>query len=93
MDFLYTELVNLLFSRHILTSWNEKRIIMFMLESKLDIRMFCVHILYKLFQLHLKIKSDKNINIPPINVRTKILRAIRKAVFQNDKEMHWLKKK
>ena len=36
--------------------------------------MFCVHIFYKLFQLLIRIKGDKNIiNIPPINVRTKIL--------------------
>ena len=56
----------------------QKRIIMLMLESKFDIRMFCVHIFYKLFQLLMRIKSDKNIiNIPPINVRTKTLWAIR----------------
>ena len=55
-------------------------------------RMFCVYILYKPFQLLMRIKSDKNIiNIPTVNVRTKILRTIRKPLFQNDKEMHWLK--
>ena len=43
-----------------------------MFESKFDIRMFCVHILYKLFQLLIIIKGDKNnINIPPVNVRKK----------------------
>ena len=55
---------------------------MFMFENKFDIRMFCVHILHKLFQLLMRIKSDKNIiNIPPLNVRTKILRAIRKLLI------------
>ena len=46
-----------------------KIIITFMFESKFDIRMFCVHMLYNIFQLLLAIKSDKNIiNIPPINI-------------------------
>ena len=34
--------------------------------------MFCVHIFYKLFQLHIIIKGDNNIiNIPPINIGQK----------------------
>ena len=41
---------------------------MFMFENKFDIGMFCIHIFYKLFQLLMRIKGDKNIiNIPPIN--------------------------
>ena len=53
-----------------------------MLESKFDIWMFCVHILYNVFQLFMRIKSEKNIiNIPPINVTTKSLQAIRKPLF------------
>ena len=55
---------------------------MFMFESKFNIQMFYVHIFYKLFQLLMRIRGDKNIiNIPPINVRTKILWAIRKPLF------------
>ena len=47
---------------------------MFMFESKFDIRMFCVHIFYKLFQLLMRIKGDKNIiNIPPRRKRKLIL--------------------
>ena len=40
--------------------------------------MFCVLIFCQLFQLLIRIKVDKIIiNIPPINVRTKIFWAIR----------------
>ena len=53
-----------------------------MFKSKFDIRMFYIHIFYKLFQLLMRIKDDKSmINIPPINVRTKILWTIRKPLF------------
>ena len=55
---------------------------MFMFESKFDIWMLCVHIFYKLFQLLIRIKGDKSIiSIPPINVRKKILWAIKKPLF------------
>ena len=44
--------------------------------------MFCILIFYKLFQLLMRIKGDKNIiNIPPINLTTKVLWAIRKPLF------------
>ena len=78
VGFLYREVVYLLFSQHNLTSRNEKSIIMFMFESKFDMWMFCVHIFNKLFQLLMRIKGDRNIiNMPLINVKTKILWAIR----------------
>ena len=52
-----------------------------------------VHILYKLFQIVTKNKSDKNIiNIPPENVTTKILWTIRKLLLSKmTKKMLWLK--
>ena len=70
-----------------------KSIIMFMFVNKFDIPMLCVHIFYELLQLFMRIKVDKNIiNEPPINVRGKNLVGKWKAtVFQNDKEMRWLK--
>ena len=53
-----------------------------MFESKFDMRMFCAHILYKPFQLRMRIKGDKNIiYTPPLNVSAKSLRAIRKQLF------------
>ena len=39
---------------------------MFIFESKLDIRIFCVHIFYKRFQLLTRITGDKNIIIIPL---------------------------
>ena len=74
VGFLYTEVVTLFFFMTYFDIQERKSIIMFMFKSKFDNRMFCVHILYKRFQLLIRIKGDKNIiNIPPINVRTKIL--------------------
>ena len=84
VGFLYREVVYLLFSQHNLTSRNEKSIFMFMFESKFDMWIFCVHIFNKLFQLLMRIKGDRNIiNMPLINVKTKILWAIR--------EIRWLR--
>ena len=55
---------------------------MFMFESTFDMRMFCIYILYKLLQLLMRVKSDKKITkMPPVNVGTKKLRAIRKPLF------------
>ena len=44
--------------------------------------------LYKHFELLMRIKDDKNIiNIPPINIRTKILQAVKKPlVFKMTKK-------
>ena len=66
---------------------------MLICKSKLDMRMCCVHILYKLFQIVTKNKSDKNIiNIPPENVTTKILWTIRKLLLSKmTKKILWLK--
>ena len=55
-----------------------------MFERKFDIWMFCVNIFYKLFQLLMRIKGDKNIiSIPPINVRTKIFGLSESQCFLN----------
>ena len=57
-----------------------------MFESIFNMRMFCVYILCKLFQLLMRIKSDKKIiKIPPVNCDKNI------AGNQNDNEMNWLK--
>lgn len=38
-----------------------------------------------------RIKTDKNINIPPVYIRTKILQVIRKPLSLKITRMHWLK--
>ena len=65
-----------------------------MFESKFDMLMLYFQILYKLFQLLLRTKSDKSIaSVPFVNVRTKFLLTIRRPLFfkMTKKEIRSLK--
>ena len=52
-----TEVVNLLFLQHILTSGMKKNYYVHMLETKFDIRMFCIHTLQTLSIAHDNLKK------------------------------------